>query len=1012
MQNMLIIGMAGLYTSIVGLTLYLMFKLGDPAAMLGRLGALDGAAKQAAEAGMKVTIAAATTLAAGVLGSLLPLFSGKYTGLAQQMFGRNNPNGGPNTPGTTPGGGNDGGGPGAGGAAPQPRAPEDNGPLPGESPVGTTDNQLTDILNQGDFDLNGVNGAAIKKTLDDNGPDAKNVLMDLVDRNGVSRKVVADFSNGQLEAYIKDNGDGTTTRIPPGPVSSGSLDPAAEATEEAPTDATQPSAEDTSTSTTPVNSGALKVPAAPAAGGAAPSNTAPPQTNQTTTGTAPTSVAAVNEQVAGRIGESQKWVENYQQMVSVRRGKLMQELMAAEKAGDKDKIETVKEQIKALDSFDATKANMGDALSFLSKFDTEQVRMDEVRAGADIKPMWYSVMASGFIGGFKAVGGGAGSIPVIGNIIKGALNEYSEAPERAKAWQAAGGFVKHWKASTDAQRMKYYQQEVAPLAAGYQYQQMELVGGFQAMPETARFQVAQSVARMRSEYEALMGKALGEGRFNLDDLRAGNATVNINSLDLKGLGRVSAAANIGSVWGEAAAMQGDSWKVEVWDAAKQEFVKQNIKPNVMALSRIYSDLGVKQAGKYFDEAMNTWYGIVEKQYERGSADWNVTRSMSFDKAAAAKFINEDISTDYIVGGHLKMVQGKQSFFGLRGTYNAFLELRNQEEGQKYDKIVENPTAVLEYMQKNVASGKFSTADVQNAQIILNNVRLNGPAAIKDFSPKVYGTLTKAAGDVIGKENLRLTAIMEDAFNTSRVNILEKSLKAPSTIASENERLAEVIAKGVQARAEATLGNLPKTVLNAITLTDPKSGISIRTDSALKELGYFIQGKIKDTSTANQVLQSVFDGMQKDIKNGVLKEEDHAKLFDVLQENKNGILNVGLRMSNRMKEYLSRAANQVDKLAAQQLNDGLKDLKSKKNRDGEEVYEFKGQSYAYDGENKGKFEASSTTIHEYANLNEQALQRKLYADFQAKKRQEKVESAANDNDEFKEFVKAQKTKYGF
>lgn len=1011
MQNMLIIGMAGLYTSIVSLTLYLMFKLGDPAAMLGRLGALDSAAKQAADAGMKATIAAGTLLAGGLLGAGAALAGSGKLGALMKAAGQRLGGKAATDAGAAMAGAVTGSSSGTPSAMPQKPLSETEGGVPGASPAATTGNDLTDMLRQGGFELNGPNGAAIMEAAQNN-PDGKSVPLNLIDQNGTSRRVLADFSGGKMQAYLEKNADGTETRIPPGPVTSGSPDPAADAGEEQPAEDIQPPPEDTSTSATAVSSGALKVPAAPAPGGAAPGSAAPaaPAAPAAAAAAAASAqaktVAEVNEQIGQGAAMTQGQVETYQQMVSVRRGQLMQDLLTAKTDTDKKAIQ---KHIDELESFDGPKATMGDALSFLSKFDSEVLKMNEVRAGADIKPGMWKVMGSGFLGGFKAVGGGAGSIPVIGNILKGSLNEYYEAPERAKAWQAAGGYSKYKQTAADAQRMKFYQQGISPLAAGYQYQQMELVGGFQAMPETARFQVAQSVARMRSDYEALMSKTFGEGKFTLNDLKAGTASVNINALDLQGLGRVSAASNIGSIWGEAAAMQGNSWKVEVWDDAKKEFVKQSIKPNVTALARIYSDLGVKQAGKYFDEAMTNWYGIVEKQYERGSADWNATRNMSNDKAAAAKFIGEDISTDYIVAGHLKMVQGKQSFFGYRGSYESFLQLRNKEEGMKYEKIIESPQKIIDYMNDNKAKLKLSDADIQNAQISLKNVSLSNPGALKNFTPQVYGAISKAAGEMIGKTSLPLSAIFEESFTTSRANIIEKSLKAPSIINSENERLAVLVAKSAKTTAEAVLGAIPQIATKSIRLSDPKSGVSIGTESALEELGYFMQGVMKDSATANQVIQKAFNNMKK----ANLSNADQAKLFDVVQENKNGILNIGLRMNSTMQKYLEDAAKDINQQAYQNLKNGFdSSLKKKKSRSGEDVYEFKGQNYAYDGEKKGSYEAESTEVNDYANLSPAALRAKLFSDFQAQKKLNRAEKATSDNEEFKNFIEEQRKKNGF
>jgi hypothetical protein len=58
MGNVLIIAMSGLYMNIVGMTFFMIFKIGSPEAILGRLQGLDKGAKEMAEAGRGMAIAA------------------------------------------------------------------------------------------------------------------------------------------------------------------------------------------------------------------------------------------------------------------------------------------------------------------------------------------------------------------------------------------------------------------------------------------------------------------------------------------------------------------------------------------------------------------------------------------------------------------------------------------------------------------------------------------------------------------------------------------------------------------------------------------------------------------------------------------------------------------------------------------------------------------------------------------------------------------------------------------
>lgn len=86
-QSILIHAAAGLYTGLVGITMFLMFKIGDPGSSLGALQQMDKSSKQIADASVKLTktlaigaAAAAVTGGASIAGGVARLGAAKAAG--------------------------------------------------------------------------------------------------------------------------------------------------------------------------------------------------------------------------------------------------------------------------------------------------------------------------------------------------------------------------------------------------------------------------------------------------------------------------------------------------------------------------------------------------------------------------------------------------------------------------------------------------------------------------------------------------------------------------------------------------------------------------------------------------------------------------------------------------------------------------------------------------------------------------------------------------------------------
>jgi hypothetical protein len=680
MEAFLVMGMSGLYTGIIGVTMYLMFKLGDANAMLGNLTALDSAAKKAAETGIKAAIAVAAIGATAVLsgpfaaaGLLMRNAFGSTVGgqLADKLGGKKS----------------DGSGP-----APQPTAAEDKGSL-GVDPANTDiGSQFLDALPQEEREAMSDALAGARATAQDR----KHTYTG--NENyvpfGPNNQFKAIFDqNGTLTGILKEDsaGSGTFKQFPP-PTSSGPL-----------------TSEDVATDKTDLN-------------------LSEDQNAQARTEQAAGTTTSSAQQPGGGTGRAQKAIE--ENIISQQTSDAMQTkqaewrasqiLKANEKAEQaktainqntkltpdqkENQIKQIDEVLKAthakIEATDFIGGDMSEILTHLNKFND----LVSQRMGADIAPGFGATVLSGFLGGFKAAVGGAGGIPIIGDILKNSFNEYYEGAERARSWKAAGGFWKSVGASGDAERKKFYELHTSQLAPAAEYNEMLRVGGFQAKVDISRQTAMQSVAKMRSEYEALLQRVMNEKNITLDELQVGGVSLTANAFDYRGLGMVEAAKKIGDIRAESFLMQGESQRVLVYDKAQEKYVERDLKPNAAMLSRLYGDISVKEKAKYFDEAMVNWYGIVEKQFERAQGKWDATRAMSFDAKAAAKFAVEDVSTDYLVTGHNKMVEGKLKFLEAKDGYQKLVTWRNadsQNLDTRLEKEVKNYTGGISKLIQDV-----------------------------------------------------------------------------------------------------------------------------------------------------------------------------------------------------------------------------------------------------------------------------------------------------------------------
>ncbi len=487
-----------------------------------------------------------------------------------------------------------------------------------------------------------------------------------------------------------------------------------------------------------------------------------------------------------------------------------------------------------LANFDTAGVAQGEIMSRLGTFESLNASL-RARAGADNLPSLGASVLSGMYGGLTGAGGGLAKIPVIGPAITESINEFYQAPERARAAAAVGGLGAWWSAQGNAKRMGFYQKEMTPLVAAQQYESMSTIGGFQAQADLARQAANEAVARSRSQWEAMVASRaptlsmdlrneilsknpnISQSDLQVELSRRFNEKINSSEFkvvmsagELSGLGRLDAADKIASVRQEAFLMQGASLDVKR--------VKGGLDGNMMlkagstaglnveveqvgvvltpeALARVRGDLTTKATIGKYDDMMLAHYGLAEKQYLRGDADWDSTRNMNTSGAAARMFARKDVSTDYLIGGHLKMVSGKEKFLEGKAQYETLVKFRNETNNK-----------IAEFMQTQLAgaggqlSKVLADAGVQG--------KLSGLSG-RDLAVNTRMELEKWAGKqmVANKEYLPLNLLFESADARGRSSYELKAKKARSEIAAENAAVWEAVDKARRAAVASALPSL-------------------------------------------------------------------------------------------------------------------------------------------------------------------------------------------------------------
>ncbi|RYG61110.1 MAG: hypothetical protein EON60_04745 [Alphaproteobacteria bacterium] len=578
----------------------------------------------------------------------------------------------------------------------------------------------------------------------------------------------------------------------------------------------------------------------------------------------------MNQQIADRISAIEdssvfKGIEKTLEDAGVDR---TDKVAVANALGKDQKLIAIKEnydELKATDTAGLTQAAMAQRQGSLKNLE-ESLRL---RGAADLNPGVMKSAFSGLYGAMAGSGGGLSKIPVLGPIVSEAVNEFYEAPERARAWNASGGRSSWNAARKDAQRAGFYNKAISHVAASEQYANMADHGGFQAQKDVAVQAAREAVERTRSQYGAQLASSkaymqtdiiekvnrdeartlvLSDANFEkslrtldvaereqkitlkVDEAIKGGfkvpddqleSKVNLKFADevakvgfssamtadqLRGLDRIGAADRLVSVRQEAALMQKASLMVKTAEVgldgnmllkegpdgmlqAKTKDVAVALTPDM--LNNFRGDLATKKHANTLDEMMIAHYGLAEKQYLRGDTGWNSTRNMNTNADAAAMFARKDVSTDYLIGGHTKMVQGKERFLEGRGQYETLVKFRNESNAK-----------FASEMAKVFQDGGQALTDALKEAKVGVNVSSVSQLGVDDRAKmeKWANTQLKARNTLVP-----LNAIFDEASSSGIAKYQLKAEMARYNIASEN---SEIWAKTQKAAAAAIMSELP------------------------------------------------------------------------------------------------------------------------------------------------------------------------------------------------------------
>jgi hypothetical protein len=852
-RDLLVIAMSGMYMSCVGLTFFLMFKLGDPAAFLGRLVALDAASKKLADTGWDATKAVAGAAVAIAAGGMTGGFAGARDALRQRAAqagvppellnvpsgppvenaekgkgkgkdgkdddGNEDPNAQPGdkpSDPNAPGGGVDADG-NLMGDGPGQLSAEEQDELRNSQNANGTGQRLQEFIRFGragdSKEFKRADGSTFEATKNKDG----SVTADGVNLTATSAQRIG--ATSAAAASVGGDSGPLMDRNAEQQAASAAVNQSGSAVDAIPQNNANTAAP------APTNSRMTAAQQARAVGGA--TQQQPQQANASAGGAQPAQPSAATglqqqvtaahmERISQRIADQQ--AQNQQLLDSGNLNPAQRAMIEAEQAKLNHMVENYDEADLAQGGIAAINGTLN-----------EMQRARALRGLADSAPKsWAGAVAGGFgkgllSGAYGSVTGvfasGGGSIPLIGPAMREIANEWYQAPERARGVKMAGGIGKWMSAKGDAERLKFYNQEAAPLVSGFQYQQMMGAGAFQGQYEVAKQAASETVAKTRSNYLAL--------------LETGGVKAAFGENSLAGLGSIDAAARLGSVLGEARLTQGQTVEVRIPEIQNGRFTgKVNTEKVVMTpklLAEMQGNLGVKAAGGKINDMLLSHMSIAEKMYSRDNVEWSSTRGMAQDGDKARLFAMKDIDSDYVQDARIKMFEGKGKNF----------------ENLAYAKAIVNglhsDNQVKLQVQKDLA------LEIQRAggerQAYEARIQANPALAKLAVRDKNYSIDFNKSMNAIKMEDVRSQLKVQPIFDASTQKGYF-AFQTKSALAQFKDAEAEFVETvGKAAMASARLSGAPQFLFKGRTIR-ADDGRQMQMDSVLNEYMGAISSRLK------------------------------------------------------------------------------------------------------------------------------------------------------------------------
>ncbi|NBX85948.1 MAG: hypothetical protein EBQ80_01685, partial [Proteobacteria bacterium] len=409
------------------------------------------------------------------------------------------------------------------------------------------------------------------------------------------------------------------------------------------------------------------------------------------------------------------------------------------------------------------------------------------RKGPDVRISTGQALASGFYGGFEAIFKSAGNIPVIGQILRETSNEWYQGEARARAWNAAGGY-KEWKAlKSDGQRGKMLKQELGELQPGIEYREMMSVGGYHETYLQGAQAASENAARIQSSYRARQVVADKSADFQ--------GKLVLSAQDLKGIGMADAMNKIASVRTEAAMMQGPGFDTKVATVNPDGSVKFDtvqIKYTPSVFQNWASNAAMSGLIKNMENNNVQQMKVIEKQFFR-DGKFDAARATAGSFKAQAQYMRLDPEDSYIDSGELAVREGKIGFMGARGQAHAIRRYL-KDQTRNTDEYIES--AIKEGL------GEFAKVNTEEYKRATRGLSSENLAA---YNRKIFGSAAKKALLDSDPGKLPLEAVFDQAYKSAYYGFEQKSLLA--VFAKEAE--AEVnVGKIISSSRSAAGAKLP------------------------------------------------------------------------------------------------------------------------------------------------------------------------------------------------------------